>query len=60
MTTLPSAFSEKEAIKMVISTCSSESEMLHNFYVNFSKMIGIANVKVIPMKFMKRFPVRTI
>lgn len=40
---------------MVISRCSPASEILHNFHVNFSNMIGIANVKVIPIKFLNSF-----
>ena len=34
--------------------------MLHDFQVNFSNMIGIVDFRVIPIYFMKRFPVRTI
>ena len=44
---LQSASRKKEASKMVISTFSLESEMLHNFQAIFSNMIGIAIFKVI-------------
>ena len=43
---LGSAFRGKEVTKMFILTFSLESEMLHNFQVNFSNMIGIAIFKV--------------
>ena len=60
MTILSSAFSGKEASKIVISRCSLESEALHSFQVIFfSNMIVIVNFKVIPIKFMKYFLVRT-
>ena len=54
------AFRGTEANKMVISTRSLESEILHKFEVNFFKMISIAIFNVICIKVMKRFPVRTI
>ena len=54
------AFRRKEASKMVISTSSLESEMLHKVEVNFFNMISIAILNVICIKIMKRFPVRTI
>ena len=53
-------FRGKEASKMVISTCSLESEIFHKFEVNFFNMISIAIFNVICIKIMKRFPVRTI